>query len=177
VEPTVFHSLRIKPPLPRVMPMLSGADRARTGNLRLAKPALSQLSYGPTKLVHSVLKLATIVILVFMIIGWCLHQVSQFSIAGGRSHHQIVPKRNLRFPKSLRYRTARPLPLSTTRRRGIAVPNSFRPRTASLDVSVLAGAGKLPGSIESALLYGDSRERWPGRPFKFHLSCRWCGSG
>ncbi len=26
----------------------SGADRSRTGDLRLAKPALSQLSYGPS---------------------------------------------------------------------------------------------------------------------------------
>jgi hypothetical protein len=31
----------------RLQKQLGGADRSRTGDLRLAKPALSQLSYGP----------------------------------------------------------------------------------------------------------------------------------
>ena len=51
----LFSSIELDSPGPRLdspKPKVCGDDRDRTGNLRLAKPALSQLSYSPAWLLR-----------------------------------------------------------------------------------------------------------------------------
>ena len=48
---SLFNCQRSRATVLRLPESFCGADRSRTGDLRLAKPALSQLSYGPLGLV------------------------------------------------------------------------------------------------------------------------------